>query len=59
MVEDIKNYKKEFQKEYGWFLMAKEVAKFANADYFSIMKKPAIEILGLMIVMRAEIEINK
>ena len=59
MNEDIKKYKSEFQKEYGWYFAGKEVAKFCNTDYFTIMAKPAIEILGIMIIMRAEVEINK
>lgn len=59
MIEDIKKYKAEFQKEYGWYLMAKEIAKFCNTTYFDIMSRSSIEVLGLMIIMRAEVEINK
>ena len=57
--EDLKEWKRRYQKEWGWYLMAEEVAKFTNSTYFDIMMKPAIEIIGIMMVMRAKVELNK
>jgi len=39
--------------------MAEEVAKFTNTNYFDIMEKPAIEVIGVMVVMRAKAELLK
>ena len=59
MSEDLKQYRRQFQKEYGWFIMGKEVSKYTGADYFTVMTKPAVEVLGIMVIMRAEIEMTK
>ena len=58
--EDLRNYKKQFQKEYGWHLLAKTISDWTGVDYYTLIeKKPAIEVLGTLIVIKAQIEINK
>ena len=57
MIEDLREYKMTFQKEYGWYLIAKNVATWTSTNYYDIMSRPASEVIGVMIVMRAEKEI--
>jgi hypothetical protein len=39
--------------------MAKEVSDFANISFFEVMEKPAVEILGILVLMNAKNEFMK
>lgn len=49
----------EYQKEYGWFILAKQVREWTGETYDVIMNKPIVEVLGIVIIMKAQIEIQK
>lgn len=39
--------------------MAKEVSDYANVSMFEVLNRPAVEILGMMVVINAKNEIIK
>jgi hypothetical protein len=39
--------------------LAKEVADYTNTTFFEIMERPAVEVLSLVMVIKAKIELNK
>lgn len=39
--------------------MGKEVSEFTGLTYFEVMAHPAIEIIGVMVVMRMKAELMK
>ena len=48
------------QQHYGWYFLAKEVADYTNTTFFEILEnRTALEVLGIVIVMRAKINLNK
>jgi hypothetical protein len=40
-------------------LVAEEVCKFTNTTFFDIMDRPAMEVLGIVILIKAKTEINR
>jgi hypothetical protein len=47
------------QEIYGFHFLAKEVADYTNCTYFEIMDRSVQDVLGVVMVIQAKIEVNE
>ena len=57
--EEFKQVKRDIHKDYGWYFLANEVSKFTLLDFYKVMEKPAVEVLGTVVIIKASIEMIK
>jgi len=46
-------------QRFGWFMLGKQVSDYCNTSYFDVMERSALEISGLTLLMKAEVEFQK
>ncbi len=46
-------------QNYGWHLLAKEVADFTNCTFFEVMDLTALEVAGLSSLIQAKAQLFK
>lgn len=51
--------KKQLQEQYGWMFLAKQVADYCNDTFKNVLEYSAMEVMSLVMVIRAENELNK
>ncbi len=49
---------KEFEN-YGWHLLAADVASFTNISFYEVFERSAMEIFSTVMIMQAKIRLNE
>lgn len=55
----MKQSARKLHLQFGWHLLARDVAKWCNTTFFDILDKPALDIFGIVMVIQAEADIAK
>jgi len=56
---EIGRQRRKINEAYSWHFLAKRVADWTNETFFVIMDKPAVEVFAIVLLMQAEINLNK
>lgn len=59
LAEEIAEQKKQFNNQFGWIKMSKDVADYCNCSLFQVLKELAVFVLTIAQMMIAESELNQ